>query len=368
MRAAENPSKGLKLSKSYYFQIIKPIIESTIIGPSYAAGLIGYGSDVLGNDDHFSTDHAWGPRCIIFLPEKLMNHRDLLFDKLNALIPAEFMKYPTRFIDSGVEENHVLSSSAGGNVNISIATCQNYFCDMFGMVKPKRDIDWLYIPEQRLLEIVSGEIFYDGFGEITELRKFYRYYPESVWKFRLAYTWQSLGWNIDVGLCAARNDILSARYCISSSINKIVKLVFLLNKRYSPGYFKWIHKEFYKLPHLADELGKMIESCYAAMDLKAASDLLIAICRKLIAFQSDFLKLPQTDSKKQIPFARGFYDIDFQSIANALHGSIEGELSKVKLYGAIDQWITNEDILLNLNHELDKIRFYDDLDNGAARS
>jgi hypothetical protein len=360
MYAAENPIKGLQLSKSYYFQIIKPIIESTVIGPSYAAGLIGYGSDVLGNDDHFSIDHEWGPRCIIFLPEKLIHHKNSLFDKLNTLIPAEFMKYPTRFVDSGVDGINVLSSSTDGNVNIPITICRSFFCDMIEMLKPKREVDWLYIPEQRLLEIVSGEIFYDGFGEITELRKFYRYYPESVWRFRLAYTWQSLGWSIDARLCAERGDILSAKHCISSSINKIIKLIFLLNKRYAPGYFKWIHKEFTKLPYLADELGKMIENCYTATDLKSASNLLIAICRKLIDFQSDFLKLPQPEVERQIPFSRGFYDIDFQSTANALHGSIEGELGKVKLYGAVDQWMVNEDMLLNLNHELAKIRFYDE--------
>lgn len=34
------------------------------------AGLMGYGSDVLGYDDEISTDHMWGPRFYLFLREK----------------------------------------------------------------------------------------------------------------------------------------------------------------------------------------------------------------------------------------------------------------------------------------------------------
>jgi len=32
----------------------------------YAAGVIGYGSEVIGFNDEMSTDHMWGPRFLLF--------------------------------------------------------------------------------------------------------------------------------------------------------------------------------------------------------------------------------------------------------------------------------------------------------------
>jgi hypothetical protein len=36
---------------------------------SYSAALIGWGSDVLGFDSERSTDHNWGPRLQLLLPD-----------------------------------------------------------------------------------------------------------------------------------------------------------------------------------------------------------------------------------------------------------------------------------------------------------
>jgi len=51
--------KGLDLSRAYYNQIIKPLINDNLpqIADNHAAALIGWGSDVLGNDDELSRDH-----------------------------------------------------------------------------------------------------------------------------------------------------------------------------------------------------------------------------------------------------------------------------------------------------------------------
>ena len=69
--------KGLALSRAYFFEAIRPILAKRVteIGQSYAAALLGWGSDVLGNDDELSRDHEWGPRCLLFLPEPLIRHR-----------------------------------------------------------------------------------------------------------------------------------------------------------------------------------------------------------------------------------------------------------------------------------------------------
>lgn len=58
--------KGLELARCFYFECVQPIIAGRLapLDGAYAAGLIGYGSDVLGHDDELSRDHEWGPRLV----------------------------------------------------------------------------------------------------------------------------------------------------------------------------------------------------------------------------------------------------------------------------------------------------------------
>ena len=54
--------KGMELCEKFFDDCAKTIIEDNFPDLKYSAGLIGYGSDVLGYDDIVSTDHMWGPR------------------------------------------------------------------------------------------------------------------------------------------------------------------------------------------------------------------------------------------------------------------------------------------------------------------
>lgn len=343
-----NDLKGLDLCRSYYHEIINPLIKNStsIIGDNYAAALIGWGSDVLGNDDELSRDHEWGPRCIIFLPISLEHYSKDLYNELNSKIPDEYKNYSTRFIfDNGVFRP---SKNKSGNVHIEITTCDNYFNDLLGIITPDSDLEWLAIPENRLLEITSGEVFFDGFGELTQIRQFYlKYFPTNVWKYRLAYEWQSLGWNIDlIGLAQERGDTLSSKICLNITLEKIIKLIFLLNKSYAPSYKKWIHRQFYKLPHLSKEVGSIIEECYIRRDVKKTINQIKQVLELLIEYQNNIVGLPKV-KMQGAQFSRGYFDLDLQFIADQIHATITGELKELPLYGAIDQWITNEDFLLN---------------------
>ena len=343
--------KGLDLSRAYYNEVIKPIIKKSLpqIADNHAAALIGWGSDVLGNDDELSRDHEWGPRCIILLSDSLADYCGILYDVLNSEIPSHFMGYPTRYVLCREAYTRVLSDTGSGNVNIDITTCSRYFQDNLDVIIPDSDIDWLSIPEHRLLELTGGEVFFDGPGELTALREFYKkYYPPDVWKYRLAYMWQSINWDIDlIGMCDARNDFLSARNCLNATLYRIMKLTFLLNRRYSPSYPKWLGKEFYKLPNLSKEICPVLESCYLDVDIKSVIGKLEKICMLLIEYQNNIDGMVKAEIK---PFSlsRGFWNIDFQHIADQIYNSIEGELKSVPLYGALDQWVTNEDFLLDI--------------------
>ena len=59
--------KGMALCRDFFNDCAKTVIEYRFPDLKYSAGLIGYGSDVLGYDDAVSTDHMWGPRFYLFL-------------------------------------------------------------------------------------------------------------------------------------------------------------------------------------------------------------------------------------------------------------------------------------------------------------
>lgn len=347
--------KGLEISRGYYNDIVSPIIKEYLpyLGDKYCAALLGWGSDVLGNDDELSKDHEWGPRCIIFIPETLSENKSKIYDVLNNYIPDEYKGFTTRF----KVKDWVRVPDKDGDVHIKVTTCREYLEESIGMYMPTMDIDWLGIPENKLLELTRGEVFYDGFNELTKLREFYKYYPEDVWKFRTVYAWQSLGWNIDlIGLTYKRNDILSARHCLSVTLHRVMRIIFLLNKSYSPSYFKWLHREFYKLPNLSKEVGSIIEELYIEKDMNIVTERLKLMVHYILEYQNSLGLLPKVEIKPNW-FSRGFFDIDLNYVAEEIHNSMSGELKDIDLDGALDQWITNEDILLDVNR-MRKLRSY----------
>ncbi len=73
-----------------------------------------------------------------------------------------------------------------------------------------------------------------------------------------------------------------------------------------------------------------------------------AMCNSLIEYQNCLDELSEIE-KKPSRCARGFWKIDLQHIANQISESISGPLKDLSLDGAIDQWITNEDFMLDSN-------------------
>ena len=60
---------GLALSRLFYTEQVRPLLDASFPGLAHTAALIGSGSDVLGFDTPRSTDHDWGPRLQLFLAD-----------------------------------------------------------------------------------------------------------------------------------------------------------------------------------------------------------------------------------------------------------------------------------------------------------
>ncbi len=89
---------GLDLSRRFYEQVVRALIEDELGDIPYAAGLLGAGSDVLGFDTERSTDHDWGPRLTVLLPDELVDTlAPQLHERLCQSLPHSFLGYSVDF-------------------------------------------------------------------------------------------------------------------------------------------------------------------------------------------------------------------------------------------------------------------------------
>jgi hypothetical protein len=348
--------KGLDLSRKYYFECIKPIIQDNVpeLDGKYAAALIGYGSDVIGNDDEISRDHEWGPRCHILLSKEIHDKYGLTLNKiLDEKIPFEFEGFRTRFTFA----EHWGSIPSNGNTgyhHIVITTPQRFLELTIGVPGvPESDIDWLAVSEQRLLEFTAGEVFEDFTGELTELRERLGYFPEDVWRYRIAFTLESLGWDDElISMCGQRGDLISMHLNTGRTVENIMRLVFLLNRKYAPLYPKWLHRNFMKLPEVAADIEIPLLTMLEAKEYQPKTEALKLVYEKILTFMENW----NLCKKHPAVFKREFSGIDYdiQTSAKDVLSTVRGDLKELLLDGrspgAIDQWMFNQDIIMSAEH------------------
>jgi hypothetical protein len=351
--------KSLDLNRAYYQECIAPLLvrHCPAIGRRHAAALVGWGSEVLGYDDAYSRAYGWGPRVVLFLAEEDLGAREEVRQALAARVPPMFMEFPTRYTDP-TQGPPLPTLDPDGWLQVPVTTAARFVRLYLGLadVDPRDPAlssrDWLVLPEHALLRVTAGEVYHDGVGELTALRDFFATYPDDVWRYRLAYAWTSLSWDIDlIGLCAGRGDAFSARIALGRSVERIVALAFLLNRAYHPGYLKWVEREFARLPHLAAEIGPVLEEALLTPDPAAVVDLLYPVLDALIAFQQRCANLPVVACRQPAGLDRGFFAYDLGPVIEALRASITGPLAVISCtVGAIDQWLTDQDMLMSPDH------------------
>ena len=91
--------KGMALCRDFFNDCAKTVIEYRFPDLKYSAGLIGYGSDVLGYDDAVSTDHMWGPRFYLFLSCEDIAEKEHIFSVLSENLPYTYKGYSVNFTE-----------------------------------------------------------------------------------------------------------------------------------------------------------------------------------------------------------------------------------------------------------------------------
>ena len=171
--------KGLEIARAYYEEYGEPMLREKFPGlmPFIAAGLTGSGSECWGFDDEISRDHDFEPGFCLFLPgEDIVDRRTAFaLERAYAALPKEFM---------GLRRS--LVSPVGGARHGVLRTAE-FMRDKVGKADGNLSLmERLYMPDYILAEAVNGEIFMDGYGEVTAIRERLRHQPEDVRLKKLA--------------------------------------------------------------------------------------------------------------------------------------------------------------------------------------
>lgn len=345
---------GLTLSKLFYERKVKPILSNAFPQVPHSAARIGWGSEVLGFDTAISRDHHWGPRVLLFLREK---DSPVLRDKISAVLsaelPYEFMGYSTNY--SKPEPNGIrrLVKIESGPVDhmIHISAVRSFFKARLGFDLKRRIkvADWLMFPQQRLLELTSGEVYYDGLGQLAKARERLRYYPHDVWLYMMAAQWRRIAQEeAFVGRAGHVGDELGSQIVAARLAREIIKLSFLLERRYAP-YSKWLGTAFSRL-QIAETLAPILRRTLLAKTWKTREKWL-SQAYSLIARRHNALKITEPLSTKTTDYYYRPYSVIFgERFAHAIKKAIKDpQVRNIETdIGSIDQFTDSTDVIQEL--------------------
>ena len=225
--------RGIELSRKYFEEFGLPMLEHDFphLMSFLSVGFVGSGSEHFGFDDEISHDHDFEPGFCIFLPEEdIISRRDaFLLERAYAKLPKEYC---------GVKRLPI--SPAGGNRNGVFRTSE-FYSSAVGVSNGALDTyAWLHIPDYALSEATNGEVFFDNYGEFTEIRSRLLSMPEDIRLKRLAgnlLLMEQAG-QYNFMRCVRHNEPNAARLACYEFVTAALKVFFLLNHKYMP-FYKW---------------------------------------------------------------------------------------------------------------------------------
>lgn len=237
--------KGLELSRDFYEQHGRPMLENDFpeLLPFIAAGLFGSGSECFGYDDGISQDHDFEPGFCILLPGEDVIDRKTAFqlERAYAKLPKNFCGFPRSVLQPVGGARHGVLRTA------EVFTDKTGTPD--GELTPK---EWLSLPESALSEAVNGEIFFDGYGEVSRIREKLSYYPDDIRMKKLAgnLLLMAQAGQYNYTRCIRHGETAAAQMAAFEFVKSAMAVIFLLNKRYQP-YYKWSFHALRELPKLS---------------------------------------------------------------------------------------------------------------------
>lgn len=334
--------KGKELCAAFYEEAVLPILREDFPGMPHAAGLLGYGSDVLGYDDEVSTDHMWGPRLYLFLRGEDLGRKEAVLGRLGERLPYTFRGYSVHFSDPDPNDNGVRHPVFihEGPVSplIWVNTVRGFLEGYLGGGFPENwsAAEWLACSEHRLLAVAKGTFFRDEIGA-AEVLKPLSFYPDAVRRYLLASNWSLIAEEqAFLRRCGDVGDDTGSRLVCARMAERLMRLAFLYCGQYAP-YSKWFGTAFRELP-ISPALGEAVADALAASSLPEREDAMIRaqLAAADLHGQSGFT--PPLRAQESRYFGREIRVIWADRFAEALAATLKGTtLEGVPLFGSMSE-------------------------------
>jgi hypothetical protein len=326
---------GLEVARTYWLDLVAPIVDPVLPESRRAAALFGEGSEVLGFDTGQSTDHGWGPRVFVLTDDLDAATARALHDRVDRALPESFRGFPTRFpARDGEPPRH----------QVHFTTLRDAFVSRIG-ADPRRPLgasDWLRAPTQQLRGCTAGAVFEDASGALSAARRRLAWYPDDVWLYVLACQWHRVAQEeAFVGRCGQVGDELGASVVASRLVRDLMRLCFLVERVYAP-YSKWLGTAFARLPCGAGLVAPM-QAVLHAEDRHAREPALTVVLESVASlFNGLGLFVPIEPTVRPF-YRRPFVVLGADRFAQAC--MTRTPLRRRGWIGAIDQFVDSMDVL-----------------------
>ncbi|MCA9234767.1 MAG: DUF4037 domain-containing protein [Planctomycetales bacterium] len=307
---------GIDVSRDFIAEALLPQLRDSLGDDveRLAIAIVGTGSDVIGLDDEISHDHHWGPRAnVMYLRADAKRLGPAVTRVLTRRIPREFAGF----------EVHV---GIGNLTGVCCTAVEDFFQRFLGTDRlPQRALDWLALCEVDLFHVTGGAVLHDGPGELTRRREALAYYPDNVWKKRIAdwcmyVTGRDAPYNLH--RVSKRGDELTCSIYFGLCLKRLMELCFAVNRQYAP-YTKWLNRMFRTLPRGADALANCIDDAVAESSWRRRVDLLIEANYVIADALAD---LGLTEPVVRREFDDGLADLTLYDSAAQIYRTVPREL------------------------------------------
>jgi len=268
--------RGLEESKAYFLAFGRDWFEARLpeLFPRLAFGLAGHGSECFGFDDDLSRDHDFTCGFAVWLSDE--DEERYGFEVMRAYSSLLREHAPG---DAG-------KSSKLGESEHGVRRIRDFYLRHIGLPSaPESWQQWLYTPEHAFAEAVNGEVFLDGPGTFSAIRKeIAEGMPEDVRLKKIASRVVTMAQSgqYNFSRCHRHGEHGAAALALGQFVTACSSLVFLFNRRFCP-YYKWMLRAMKTLPRLG-ELASPLEFLLcdpASPDEKAA--MISDICAQIAA-------------------------------------------------------------------------------------